>query len=608
MCILCLASRWSRRIVTLLPWLIIPLIILWALSQLLPSEFQFEVTSPRLACVGVLLVSLGWYELAMPRLTIWRAKRSAFLKERRRLEVQEAAKWRKEATRLCRNCSSPYRDQTPACGKFVCTFCGHMSRRPVLDVPPSTVNAAGIKVNNLAAAQSSPCGGYACDTRGDHTVDSEGGPWVCRIWPKCMKFSVFGATLAWMVGRGAPRGPSSSIRASYGFPLCSQWGVEHSNGNWTGWLIKENYRGDFSIFFLVFRVFFIILICLKWLGQKACGGDAGREESLAGGRRGEEHKEDDADNRKGSRGEKARRKAEEKRLARLAREQMEADERRQREEVARLVEERRRLRDEKVEAERVSEREVAAERDKELRQEGEAERRRQEKLKKREIIKDRPSIRDAAEDSEKDRKKRDLKLKTSQEPRLNDGSKKVDPTKTVPTSRESIKLPVKPIKADLCTKSTDTKMAGSSKAGRCSRTPQFPVSNPKMQNTTSSSTWDNNSVAAGSLIKGSGSISNAVVKDTETSCAKKVAPSVQHLNAGRSAWKNMRWSNVWGKAASTTPFEVCATSPPLPSNFDLQRAACSDSLDQGDWFGGVRAQGDSQREPNSFSDLVSQVS
>ncbi|CAK9216997.1 unnamed protein product [Sphagnum troendelagicum] len=143
MCILCVASRWSRRIVTMLPWLIIPLIILWALSQLLPPNFRFEVTSPRLACVGVLLVSLGWYELAMPRLSQWRARRSAFLRERRRIEAQEAAKWRKEATRRCRNCWSAYRDQTPVGGKFMCTYCGHVSRRPVLDVPSGT-HVAGI--------------------------------------------------------------------------------------------------------------------------------------------------------------------------------------------------------------------------------------------------------------------------------------------------------------------------------------------------------------------------------------------------------------------------------------------------------------------------------
>ena len=52
-----------------------------------------------------------------------------------------------------------------------------------------------------------------------------------------------------------------------------------------------------------------------------------------------------------SRTNKARRKAEEKRLARLEREMLEEEERKQREEMAKLVEERRKLRDEKAEAE-----------------------------------------------------------------------------------------------------------------------------------------------------------------------------------------------------------------------------------------------------------------
>ncbi|KAK8511036.1 hypothetical protein V6N13_013448 [Hibiscus sabdariffa] len=30
----------------MLPWLVIPLIVLWALSQLLPPDFRFEITSP----------------------------------------------------------------------------------------------------------------------------------------------------------------------------------------------------------------------------------------------------------------------------------------------------------------------------------------------------------------------------------------------------------------------------------------------------------------------------------------------------------------------------------------------------------------------------------
>jgi hypothetical protein len=52
-----------------------------------------------------------------------------------------------------------------------------------------------------------------------------------------------------------------------------------------------------------------------------------------------------------SRVDKAKRKAEEKKLARLEKEMLEEEERKQREEMAKLVEERRRLRDEKAEAE-----------------------------------------------------------------------------------------------------------------------------------------------------------------------------------------------------------------------------------------------------------------
>lgn len=55
-----------------------------------------------------------------------------------------------------------------------------------------------------------------------------------------------------------------------------------------------------------------------------------------------------------TKGKKARRKAEEKRLARLEKERQEAEEKKQREEVARLVEERRRQRDTKLETEKES--------------------------------------------------------------------------------------------------------------------------------------------------------------------------------------------------------------------------------------------------------------
>ncbi|KAL0347550.1 UNVERIFIED_CONTAM: hypothetical protein Scaly_1771000 [Sesamum calycinum] len=82
-----------------------------------------------------------------------------------------------------------------------------------------------------------------------------------------------------------------------------------------------------------------------------------------------------------SRGEKARRKAEEKRQARLEKELLEEEERKQREEVARLVEERRRLRDEKMEAEK--ERGKGSPRAKERDSKKESERKRQERKKEK---------------------------------------------------------------------------------------------------------------------------------------------------------------------------------------------------------------------------------
>ncbi|KAL0347551.1 UNVERIFIED_CONTAM: hypothetical protein Scaly_1771100 [Sesamum calycinum] len=147
MCILCVIQKWSRRIATMLPWLVIPLIGLWALSQLLPPAFRFEITSPRLACVLVLLVTLFWYEVLMPQLSAWRVRRNARLRERKRFEAIEMQKLRKTATRRCRNCLTAYRDQNPGGGKFMCSYCGHISKRPVLDlpVPPGMGNSGILK-------------------------------------------------------------------------------------------------------------------------------------------------------------------------------------------------------------------------------------------------------------------------------------------------------------------------------------------------------------------------------------------------------------------------------------------------------------------------------
>ncbi|XP_020277110.1 stress response protein nst1-like isoform X1 [Asparagus officinalis] len=278
MCMLCVVHRWSRRVATMLPWLVIPLILIWALSLLLPPNFRFEITSPRLACVVVLLITLVWYEILMPMLSTWRARRSARIKEERRTQAIELQKLKRLATRRCRNCFTPYRDQNPGGGKFMCSYCGHISKRPVLDLP-----------------------GWQ-----DWSGESVSGP--PRFW-------VNG-------GRG-------------GDERC---------------LTEKSYSGV-----LVFgcRLVGSFFLKVRWVWRKVFRVGSGEDDSLNGEGKGLSNKRgENGGSFQESRGERARRKAEEKRLARLEREMLEEEERKQREEVARLVEERRRLRDEKLEAER----------------------------------------------------------------------------------------------------------------------------------------------------------------------------------------------------------------------------------------------------------------
>uniref|UniRef100_A0ACD5W866 Uncharacterized protein n=1 Tax=Avena sativa TaxID=4498 RepID=A0ACD5W866_AVESA len=276
MCILCAVQRWSRRVATMLPWLVLPLILLWALSQLLPAAYRFEVTSPRLACVSVLLLTLFWYEILLPRLSLWRARRSARLREERRTHALELQKLRKTATRRCRNCNNPYRDQNPGGGKFMCSYCGHVSKRPVLDLGPAGKVPTGWPCSqDWANAVGDP--GYWLDLRCSADNSYSGFSW--RL------FSCFYVSMAWF------------------------W--------------KKVFR----------------------FGSSGDSGDLGRDGRMLtkGGENGGKAEE--------SRVDKAKRKAEEKKLARLEREMLEEDEKKQREEMAKLVEERRRLRDEKAEAE-----------------------------------------------------------------------------------------------------------------------------------------------------------------------------------------------------------------------------------------------------------------
>ena len=45
----------------------------------------------------------------------------------------------------------PYKDQkTPGSGRFMCTFCGHVSKRPVLDVPDGSTQQMGGNMFSMA--------------------------------------------------------------------------------------------------------------------------------------------------------------------------------------------------------------------------------------------------------------------------------------------------------------------------------------------------------------------------------------------------------------------------------------------------------------------------
>ncbi|KAF3675210.1 putative adenine/guanine permease AZG1-like [Capsicum annuum] len=237
--------------------LVIPLVGLWALSHLFPPASWFEITSPTLSCVFVLVITLGWYEVFMLKLSAWRTRRNARLRERRRSKAIEMQKLRITATKRCRNCLTPYRDQNPGGGKFMCSYYGHISKRPILDlsVPP------GLGLSNS---------GILRDLVGKGGKILNGKVWSDNRW-MCRKI----------------------------FRITSS-------------------RSDASI-------------------------DAERRAMI-------DKRCENRGNCQESRGEKAKRKAEEKRLARLEKKLAEEKERKQRGEVARLVEERMKSRNEKMEA------------------------------------------------------------------------------------------------------------------------------------------------------------------------------------------------------------------------------------------------------------------
>ncbi|CAD6258681.1 unnamed protein product [Miscanthus lutarioriparius] len=134
----------------MLPWLVVPLIAIWAATQLLlPAAYRFEVTSPRLACVSVLPPHPLLVRDPPPQLSLWRARRS-------RASARSAARTRSSSTSSARpppdaaaTAATPTGTRTPAAASSCAPYCGHVSKRPVLDLnsagrPPQVALRSGL--------------------------------------------------------------------------------------------------------------------------------------------------------------------------------------------------------------------------------------------------------------------------------------------------------------------------------------------------------------------------------------------------------------------------------------------------------------------------------
>ncbi len=519
----------------------------------------------------------------------------------------------------------------------MCTYCGHVSRRPVLDVPSSNgTHVAGIPGNLAQAAAAAGGGVHSPPTamfsaRGGGGGDTRGSTWTARGWhPDRMHHpppSMVGVNRGWTSSSGIPfgGGPYGSWSPYWGDGGGGGgYGSYGGGGGFFGG--GDKCRGD-SAMFSLFRVFSLLFVSLRWLCQKAWRDERVTEDALSGGSRGSQHSRggggggEDGSIKEGSRGEKARRKAEEKRQARMEREQLEAEERRQREEVARLVEERRRLRDEKMEAKRESEREAAAERERELRREREAERRRQEKLKERErsssgdLSKERTSSRDVAEDSEeskKDSKKmaRDSKSKDSDKKAV-EGEKKTDGSKVALLGQTNSVDPVKKVNkaaraADLSGKAGEVKIAGGALKPRSGGIKGSVVANSKTHITNSTSFW-----GKGTQNSGPKTMKGVTTPVGATPTTVPVPPAVEVPTNGKgsdtttySAWNRMPWTKVWGKGFSSPAAEKSMDpSELLPNSIVSELNSSNDAaVERGSWNGRnhcIDGINDSELLPNS---------
>jgi len=247
-------------------------------------------------------------------------RRNARLRERKRFEALELQKLKKTATRKCRNCLTPYRDQNPGGGKFMCSYCGHISKRPVLDLPIPP----GMGTNS----------GIFKDLFGKGGKILNGKAWSDNV-------SV--CNQEWL--------ENGNWVASGSFPVKTAYPTRTGGVGFFGsepCLGEKSYPGAY---FFACKLLTSFFMSIRWLCRKLFRISSSKEDSSSADHRGMSKKGENGGAGHESRSEKARRKAEEKRQARLEKELLEEEERKQREEVARLVEERRRLRDEKREAE-----------------------------------------------------------------------------------------------------------------------------------------------------------------------------------------------------------------------------------------------------------------
>ncbi|KAH8484743.1 hypothetical protein H0E87_026488 [Populus deltoides] len=204
----------------------------------------------------------------------------------------------------------------------MCSYCGHISKRPVLDLPV----LPGIGISNP---------GIIKDLVGKSGKILNGKAWSDNGWT---------CSQEWLDNGGWACG-SIAGKSSY-------WRKNGSGifGGDENCLAEKSYSRVVIFSCKLLTSFFL---SIRWLWRKVFrisssedgSSDAGHRAMLA-------KRREDGENYHESRGDKARRKAEEKRQARLEKELLEEEEKKQREDVARLVEERRRLRDEIMEAER----------------------------------------------------------------------------------------------------------------------------------------------------------------------------------------------------------------------------------------------------------------